>query len=390
MEIQQREVERIRQRVQTAIDQQSIDDALRWLIQLRQLRPDYAEVSRLAREISTQLAPQVREHLQQARLDQCAACLTKSAAARDLLTSDLQSLFDVIERLQLASRAIRDGRVTDVLDTLVLVNQCVPGIAWLDEALILAREIVDRQTRLAHGPLGLLSLNAHSQPIPFRRSTLGETQAFSVSAQPASDIVKRAEVSMDGPLDVSPNHPFVMHVDGAGAIQVVPQSQVLLGPASSSVAADLRLLGFPQHQRVKIERRDGDYFLQAEPSIEVNGRTTSGKLLADGDQLSIGRRCRIRFRLPVATSTTAVLMLEGTQLAHGHAKAAVLMDDAIVLGPGPKAHVSLMRGNGRAVVFANNHRLVLRTDGATVPVQFNQPIVTEVVSMTVRPVTTTV
>src|SRR5207244_2143048 len=94
---------------------------------------------------------------------------------------------------------------------------------------------------------------------------------------------------------------------------------------------------------VTIERVEEDYFLTAEKPVQVNGAPVRRKLLAGGDQIALSPRCRIKFELPHPASTSAVLTLSGARLPSSDARRVILLDRAMVLGPGANAH---MRADG--------------------------------------------
>jgi hypothetical protein len=73
--------------------------------------------------------------------------------------------------------------------------------------------------------------------------------------------------------------------------------------------------------------------------VQVNGKPTTRKLLIDGDKIMLSRRCRLRFGLPHAASTTAMLDLSGTRLPTGDARRVILLDRSIVIGPGASSHI---------------------------------------------------
>ncbi|HUU22635.1 MAG TPA: hypothetical protein VM389_08885, partial [Phycisphaerae bacterium] len=93
----------------------------------------------------------------------------------------------------------------------------------------------------------------------------------------------------------------------------------------------------------------------------VNDKTVTGKLLADGDRIALSPRCRLRFRLPNAASSTAVLELSGTRLPQGDARRVILLDREIILGPDDSAHVRVAL-SAQAVLHVKDGRLVCRTD----------------------------
>ena len=62
---------------------------------------------------------------------------------------------------------------------------------------------------------------------------------------------------------------------------------------------------------VRIDRVEEDYFLRSQHQLNVNRQPKSEALLADGDVIELGKRCRGTFRLPSATTSTAMLEFNG-------------------------------------------------------------------------------
>jgi hypothetical protein len=104
-----------------------------------------------------------------------------------------------------------------------------------------------------------------------------------------------------------------------------------------------------------IERAEEDYFLRATQAVLVNDRPATQQLLADGDRIAPSPRCRVRFSLPNAASTSALLQLSGTRLPKTDARRVVLLNRELVIGPGPNSHI-------RADGLAESVVLYLRGD----------------------------
>jgi hypothetical protein len=134
---------------------------------------------------------------------------------------------------------------------------------------------------------------------------------------------------------------FYLQIDGVGSVLVVRDATVTVGPISSSRRPMVGLVADPTIPVITISRQDDDYFLAADGPMHVNGDATTSRLLADNDKIALSPRCRLKFRLPNAASTTAVLDLSagGAKLPRGDVQRIVLMDGALIIGPAASAHV---------------------------------------------------
>jgi hypothetical protein len=156
---------------------------------------------------------------------------------------------------------------------------------------------------------------------------------------------------------------FILRVDGAGSSMVLRQDRITIGPISSADRPDLGLLADVSLPVVTIERSEGDYFLRAAAAVLVNDKPTTGKLLADGDKIALSPRCRLRFRLPSAASSTAVLELSTARLPEADVRRVILLDREMILGPGAAAHVRADHLPVRAMLHVRGGRLLCRCEG---------------------------
>ena len=98
--------------------------------------------------------------------------------------------------------------------------------------------------------------------------------------------------------------------------------------------------------------------------MRVNDKPTTAALLAGGDAISIGPRCRLVFRRPSAASGTAILDLTAARLARGDVRQVILMDREILIGPGAAAHVRCDTLAQAAVLQRRGGRWFLRCSDA--------------------------
>lgn len=153
---------------------------------------------------------------------------------------------------------------------------------------------------------------------------------------------------------------FVLQVDGIGSFIVFRESRVTVGPISSSARPMLALMADANTPVITLERVEGDYFVRASTTIEVNGQKVTEKLLADGDRIALSPRCLIRFHLPNPASTTAVLTLSGARLSRPDIKQIILMERDILIGPFANDHIRTEQVKEPVALFAQNGRLLCR------------------------------
>ena len=140
-----------------------------------------------------------------------------------------------------------------------------------------------------------------------------------------------------------------------------------IGPISSSEGPSVGLLAPANLPTVSVERLDEDYFLRCDGSVQVNGKCVSEKLLSHGDRISLGPRLELRFLLPNAASTSAVLELTSAKMPRQDVRRIILLDESIVLGNNATAHVRV-RGLQESVVLHLRHgQLHYRVAGAGRP-----------------------
>jgi hypothetical protein len=113
---------------------------------------------------------------------------------------------------------------------------------------------------------------------------------------------------------------------------------------------------------VTLSRSEEDYLLSAAAPVTLNERPTTGALLADGDRIGLGPRCRIHFRRPNAASTSAVLQVSGARLPWGSVREVILMGRELVIGPSSIAHVRTRDSAAQVVLHASDGRLLCRSN----------------------------
>jgi hypothetical protein len=130
---------------------------------------------------------------------------------------------------------------------------------------------------------------------------------------------------------------------------VISQPEISLGLAGGPATIPIR--GPLHRQHALLTRKQNQYWLAPHPghrdAVAINSRIlTTDQPLVDGDVLEMGkaglsRSCRWRFRMPLRESGTAILEMERGRVltpSGGEFDRVVLMDDDLVIRPGPPAH----------------------------------------------------
>lgn len=114
----------------------------------------------------------------------------------------------------------------------------------------------------------------------------------------------------------------ILQVDGLGSLLLLQNDRVSIGTASSSMRCDLTLQTEGDSVPMLICRDDEDYFAES----------TSRRLLASGDSITVGQRGRLRFTKPVPASSSAILEVTGAKLPRRDIRRVVLLADSLLFG----------------------------------------------------------
>ena len=75
-------------------------------------------------------------------------------------------------------------------------------------------------------------------------------------------------------------------------------------------------------------------------------------LLADGDDVILGDRSRLKFRIPTSLSPTAIVELGQGLRLDGDVRQVVLLDGHLIFGAGKGCHIATPRAEGRVILSA--------------------------------------
>jgi hypothetical protein len=336
----------------SALDRQDWDAAIRAVLDAKRLHASNAQVADMSTRISQATLQEIRASIDTGRIDRAWVLIDRLMPLTGR-TVDLQELDRVVGQCLVAADRIARGQPHQTEQTLRQLAVLMPKAAWLQDAIAAARQATESLEHLRTGPLGLIM--SLSQDSPERSDPPAPDQDL--------DVTRRIEVSGSAqpPAGQGSSERFLLQVDGIGSYLVVRKPRVTIGPAGSSHACDVSLMTEPGMQGVTIQRTEEDYFLHSPQAVIVNDRPATQKLLADGDRIALSPRCRMRFRVPNAASTSAVLHLSGTRLPRTDARRVILLDRELVIGPGSTSHVRADNLDEPIVLYVRDGRLCCRT-----------------------------
>lgn len=337
------------ERAANAIHGKTTDAAICELLKVRRGQPQNPQFLELKSKLCDQVLSEIEKAIQSGRLDQAVTQIDRLQS----LDADNQRLLDaarIVEECQQAAAAVERGQLRAALRSLRRVKQLTSATRWVDQAIKEATQAAELIDNLQSGPLGLL-----------QQSALQETRAIPL---------KPTRVAIPDAVASSSELPmrFLLQVDGAGSYLVVRNQNASIGSMKSSRRPDIGLLTESGSANAAIMRLDDDYFLRCERPVRVNDKDVKEKLLADGDSITIGSRSRMRFRLPNAASTTALLELTGAKLSRPDIRNVILLDESIVIASGASAHVSVRDVEIPVVLHLRNGQLWYRQGSTSTPV----------------------
>ena len=292
----------------------------------------------------------------------------------------VQALADKLERLQAvgpgegrwtealplcrkASEAVRKGQWGEARVFVGRLRGVLPEAQWVEGCEEKLRLIEDAIHHLRCSPLEQLSsFIGRRQPERQKQGKHDVSEAvrdLGATCSVASDAASPEKLAQ-APAGGTSRGRQVLWVDGVGSYLLLTQDRVTLGRAGSSARPDIPLSADIDGVHAEVLRVDGDYFVVARGDVKVGGRSVERHLLADGDELCLGRRTRLKFRLPTSLSSTAMLELASGLRVSGDVKKVVLVDENVLLGSGSDCHVQAREANGRVVLSVDGQEFRLK------------------------------
>lgn len=351
------EVDAILARAQDAVQREDWQGAVESLARVRELHAANPRLAELTAQVAGHLTERIRAALVQGRLDQ-ARLLIQTARPICGNTVEAAEMEGVLGLLGRAADAVAASQFRRAIEVLQQARAILPQAGWLEQAATEAQRAAEATERLRGGPLGMLMMgsNAGDQTVVLgpRAGQLHGRGNY----EPRVDSDDRPRAAHAGP-----NAPgalprkLMLYVDGVGSFLLVRDRSVTIGGASGSRQPDVPLLMDSSAGAALIERTDEDYFLSCSRPVLVNNQPTDRKLLVNGDRIALTPKCRVRFEVPNAASTSALLSISGARVPGTDATRVVLMDRSLVIGPGGSAHVRADDLAGQVILHVRDGRL---------------------------------
>jgi tetratricopeptide (TPR) repeat protein len=336
------------ERARAGLDREDFGTAIDAALEARSQRAPDERLDALVNDIIHRVVERVRSAIDRGRID-LAESLLEPLARLTATTIDIREQQRFIGLCRAATGSLEGGDARQAAGMLRQLQAIRPEARWIGEALGSALQAADHLDALRGGPLGLVM------------STQTE-----VSPGPPEVVVTEPDHEPSPPTLPTGFEPvptrFLLQLDGIGSFLVLRDSQVRIGPVSSPDRPEIGLLVDASIPTATIERTEADYFLTSGHPLKVNDIATDHKLLADGDKITLADRCRFRFHLPNAASSSAVLTFSGMRLPRSDARRAILLDRELIIGPGATAHIRADQLTEPVVLHVRDNRLVCRTD----------------------------
>jgi hypothetical protein len=155
----------------------------------------------------------------------------------------------------------------------------------------------------------------------------------------------------------------MLWIDGIGAWQICAGQKFLIGgPTLEDVPADICLLASISRRHATLEKIQEDWFIHAHHSTVVSGRTVVDRaLVKSGDQIQLGDRLRLGFRVPSMLSGTAVIDFESHHRPRRSVDGIILMTESCLLGPRNDHHIFCPDWPEHVVLFQQDGQLRIRS-----------------------------
>ena len=190
-------------------------------------------------------------------------------------------------------------------------------------------------------------------------------------AEPAStDLTSSGESSVS----TTRSSRYMLWIDGVGAWQVCAGQEFVIGaPSQLHPSADIALLANISRKHATVSHHGTDWLLDAQQGTTVGEEPATQKtVLRSGDQICLGERVKLGFRLPSVLSSSAVIDFESDHRPSHSVDGIILLVDQCLLGPRQDHHVRCSAWPDFLVLFFQDgqllcrSRMALQVDGAAV------------------------
>jgi tetratricopeptide (TPR) repeat protein len=344
------------QRCNASLKRKDIPAAIDDLVAARAHRGSSPDVADLAARVIEAGLDAAEGDFREGHLDRSESLLRKLAPIAQG-NARVESLTRALQECRRAWKWIRRGRLERAREILRLVQSMSPDASWVKGAIASASQAAEAMEALRAGPVAMLREEDEHDATEM----LDETVPLRDEVNPSGPKPSPGGAARRAPGGPLPSR-LAMQVDGAGSYLVLRDHRVTIGPISSPDAPDVGLLAEASLPTVTIRREEGDYLLESGGPVRVNGKLTTGRLLADGDRIALSGRTRLRFRMPNAASTSAVVELSGAKLPGTDARRLLLMDRELIVGSSSSAHIRTSHLSPQSVLHVRDGRLRCRSE----------------------------
>jgi hypothetical protein len=348
------QVETATARAQKALDRDDLEAAVEILGTIDRASWRNGKLTSLLARVESVCKRRVRDNLNKGRIDLADSLLRliEPVAPRSI---DIDELVRAVNRCRQAAESVASGRICEAARLLQKVKPVIASAAWLKTALDQTQKAAATLDALRAGPLGLAGSDMGH--LGKHKDSGEDDDRRQISRSHVRQELAMEKVTSGRQFDSVLDSKFVLQVDGVGGFLVLRAQSVTVGPISSSARPMLGLLADPNLPIVTIERIDGDYFVRCRQPILVNDRAVTEKLLDDDDTIALSARCRLKFHLPNAASTTAALELTSGRFPRADISRVILMDRDILIGPGSNNHIRADRCDDKVTLLVRNERM---------------------------------
>ncbi len=347
--------------IEEAVNRKDIEEAVEILTNNTDLPVQNKKLTAVTATVRSKTADIITCYLNAGRIDLAENLLEKLHLITSQ-TSSVKELSLIVKQCKLAAELLGQAKFRNAVEILNKLQILLPSASWLDKAIDQAVKGAESLEALRIGPLGLISDESPVQEKLFMTNDHQETNS-NLSKEPVSK--QNNNQKLPGQ--------FVLQIDGIGSYLVVPENKVTIGAISSSARPTVGLMAEPDLPTMTIERAGEDYFIKSAEPITINSSSTLEKLLVTGDKVAASARCRMKFVLPNAASTTAMLQLTSAQLGRADVRDIILLDRDILIGPQGGNHICADI-DSRIALTLQQGKLVCRSKQATAALSLNKPL----------------
>ena len=325
-----------------ALKRNDLESAIDIIIKVNAASNQNEAIAEVIAQIKTLANQRIRDNLNNGRID-LANTLLRKLVLLAVESVDTRELSLAVAQCRQAAELVEAGQPQAAAQILQKLKAILPSAKWLQTAITQAQKAAEAVDSLNIGPLGLFISNTAKD------NDLAE-----------EDSLPSLENNTKERTDSQLPSKFVLQVDGVGSFFVFRDKIITAGPISSSARPDLGLMADPSVSVASIERMDEDYFLHSQKPVYINDKPVTKRLLTDNDRIALSAKCRMKFYVPNAASTTAVLDLDGARLPRPDVRRIILMDRDILIGPGFNNHIRTEQVENTVTLFVQNGKLGCR------------------------------